>query len=82
MPTVDFDRLRATLFPDGHSDTYSYDQAGRLVKKIDRKGVVKTSAYDEAGRLISKSYSDGTRAGRTAITPTIFCNPSRTMRTP
>lgn len=42
------------------SESYTYDEVGRLRTRTDRRSVVTTFTYDAADRLLQKSYSDGT----------------------
>jgi RHS repeat-associated protein len=41
------------------SESFTYDPAGRLATKTDRRGVITTFTYDAAGRLWKKTYSGG-----------------------
>ena len=45
-------RLTRTVYPDGFSDSATYDDAGRALTKTDREGNVTTSSYDVAGNLV------------------------------
>jgi RHS repeat-associated protein len=48
------------LPPPARTELFTYDLAGRLLTKTDRRGIVTTHAYDGLGRLKSKSFNDGT----------------------
>lgn len=51
------DPLSATT---GKDTTYTYDEAGNLLTKTDRKGQTTTYTYDKLNRLIKATYADGT----------------------
>lgn len=56
--------MKKVIWPGGGTafETFTYDGAGRLATKTDRKSVVTTYGYDDLGRLTSKTYSDGSPA--------------------
>ncbi len=55
----DANRIKTVRYPDLSEETYEeYDNAGRLLKKINRAGERITYAYDNLNRLTVKTYPD------------------------
>jgi RHS repeat-associated protein len=52
-------RVTEVIYPGNLREEFTYDLAGRLATRTDRKGVETTLTYDALGRLVSKTYSDG-----------------------
>jgi YD repeat-containing protein len=48
-----------------HTETYNYDEPGRLLSKTDRNGNTVTYAYDNLDRLSAKRYPDSTAVNYT-----------------
>jgi RHS repeat-associated protein len=57
-----YNRVTKVVYPGNLEEELSYDLAGRLETRKDRKGVTTTFAYDGLGRLTSKTYSNGSPA--------------------
>ena len=53
-------RLVSKTMPNGGTETYAYDAAGRQIAKTDAKGQKIQYAYDSTGRLTGRIYPDGT----------------------
>jgi RHS repeat-associated protein len=67
VTTFEYDtsnRVKKVIWPGGGTvfETFTYDAAGRLATKTNRKSVVTTYGYDDLGRLTSKTYSDSSPA--------------------
>ena len=52
-------RLISTTYPDGTSDSTSYDSLGHVVGTQDQKGRNTNNFYDAMGRSVSIQYPDG-----------------------
>ena len=57
-----YNRVTKVIYPGNLAEEFTYDLAGRLKTRKDRKGVTTTFAYDGLGRLKSKTYSNGSPA--------------------
>jgi RHS repeat-associated protein len=53
------DRLATRTDPVGAGESFAYDPAGNLLRRVDRKGQVSTFLYDALNRLARSSYADG-----------------------
>ena len=51
-----------TTWPDASFESYTYDGAGRLATRTDRRQIVSTFSYFDDGRLQSLTFSDGSPA--------------------
>jgi len=56
-------RLTATTYPDTTSESYSYDNNGNVVSRVDRSSTRTTYRYDSLNRLTNITYY-GTRTNR------------------
>ena len=54
--------MKKVIWSGGAFESFTYDGAGRLATKTDRKSVVTTYGYDDLGRLTSTTYSDASPA--------------------
>src|SRR5439155_15354702 len=52
-------------FQSGWTETYSYDQAGNMLTRVDRNGHLVNYGYDALNRLASRSYPDSTSVNYT-----------------
>jgi RHS repeat-associated protein len=52
--------LRSETFPGATGGTviYQYDNAGRLWKRTDQRGIIVTFEYDDANRILARHYPD------------------------
>jgi len=53
-------QVKKVIYPGGAFESFTYDDAGRLATRTDRKNVVTTFTFDNANRLTDKIYSDTT----------------------
>jgi RHS repeat-associated protein len=63
VTTFTYDRMGReieTKRPDGEVETSEYDDAGRLVARVDALGRRTTMVYDDMGRLVRTTHPDGT----------------------
>jgi RHS repeat-associated protein len=51
-------RVTDVIYPGNLTEEFTYDLAGRLATRTDRKGVETAFTYDALGRLTGKTYSD------------------------
>ncbi len=54
--------MKKVTYPGPRYEEFTYDGAGRLKTKKDRKNVTTTYTYDGLGRLTQKSYDNGAPA--------------------
>ncbi len=57
--TFTFYNLTKVNYPDGTTEKFSYDEKGRMIKRIDQKGNTWTYEYDTYGRLKSITNPEG-----------------------
>jgi RHS repeat-associated protein len=63
VTTFTYDRMGReieTRRPDGEVETSEYDDAGRLMARVDALGRRTAMAYDDMGRLVRTTHPDGT----------------------
>jgi len=53
-------RLERVDYPEGTSESYTYDWRGNVLTHEDRAGYVTRYQYDLAGQLVGVTYADGT----------------------
>ncbi len=54
-------RLTRTSYPDATSESYSYDNNGNMVGKVDRNGVRTAYSYDSLNRVSSVTYGSASQ---------------------
>jgi RHS repeat-associated protein len=56
---IPLNHTSAVLYPGGTSESFRYDDVGRLKARTDRNNQITTNEYDALGRLTRQSVSDG-----------------------